>query len=217
MTTHDQHSTEVAATVAHQRWQPLVHNLQTAWKASDTERAHELFEELVFLSTPLLLAIARSKLPAEMAEDIVAEAYIEFYELLDGQRQIENGRALLCRIVRLRSIDTYRRLRKARQVTPQVDETVWGNLRELPDVLGDTPEEAVVSDDTAQYASNVILDALTKEERQVLILRSVHDLSVAETAAQLHLTEDVVKKRMQRAIRHAYRVAEERGLLHDLS
>lgn len=217
MTTHDQPGTEAAVTVAHQRWQPLVHDLQTAWNTGDTERAHELFAELVFLSTPLLLTIARSKLPAEMTEDIVAEAYLEFYELLDAQRPIENGKALLCRIVRLRSIDVYRRLRQARQLTPQVDETAWDGLRELPDVLADTPEEVVVSADTAHYAANLILNALTKEERQVLILRSVHDLSVAETAARLHLTEDVVKKRTQRAIRHSYRVAEERGLLHDLS
>lgn len=217
MTTHDQPSTEAAVSAAYQRWKPLVHDLQTAWKAGNTERANELFGELMSLSTRLLSTIARSKVPDEMVEDIVAEAYLEFYELLAAQQPIEDGKALLCRIVRLRSIDAYRRLKKARQFTPQVDETTWDGLRQLPDVLADTPEEVVVSADTAHYAANPILDELTKEERQVLILRSVHDLSVAETAARLHLTQDVVKKRMQRAIRHAYRVAEERGFLHDLS
>lgn len=217
MTTHDQPGTEAAVTKAHQRWQPLVQDFQTAWKAGDTERANDLFKELMSLSTPLLMTIARLKVPNDMAEDIVAQAYLEFYELLDQQRPIDNGKALLCRIVRLRSIDAYRRLRQARLLTPQVNETTWDGLHELPDVLADTPEEIVVSDDTAHYAANQILDELSKEEREVLILRSVHYLSVAETAAQLHLTQDVVKKRMQRAIRHAYRVAEERGLLHDLS
>lgn len=212
MTTHDQPGTEAAVTAAHQRWQPLVHDLQTAWRAGDTERANELFRELMSLSTPLLSTIARSKVPDELVEDIVAEAYLEFFELLDAPRPIDNGKALLCRIVRLRSIDTYRRLSQARRLTPQVDETTWDGLRELPDVLANTPEEIVVSDDTA----NLILDELTKEERQVLILRTVHDLSVAETAARLRVTQDVVKKRMQRAIKHATRVAEERGLLHDL-
>lgn len=220
MTTPDQSGAEAAAAKAHQRWQPLVQDFQTAWRAGDTERANELFRELMSLSTPLLATIVRSrvlKVTDEMAEDIVAEAYYEFFKLLDASRPIDNGKALLCRIVQRRSIDAYRRLKKARQFTAQVEETAWDGLRELPDVLADTPEEVVVSDDTAHYAANVILDELTKEERQVLILRTVHDLSVAETAARLHLTQDVVKKRMQRAIRHAFRVAEERGLLHDLS
>src|SRR6266567_1683314 len=79
------------------------------------------------------------------------------------------------------------------------------------------PEETVVSLDTAHFASNLILDALQDEERRVLILRHVQELSVAETAVQLNMTEDQVKKRTRRALSHAYRVAQERGLLHDLS
>ena len=97
------------------------------------------------------------------------------------------------------------------------DETTWDGLCELPDVLASTPEEAVVSLDTAHFVSNLVLDALQDEERQVLILRHVQELSVAETAVQMNMTEDQVKKRTQRAISHAYRVAQERGLLHDLS
>jgi RNA polymerase sigma factor (sigma-70 family) len=94
---------------------------------------------------------------------------------------------------------------------------IWSGLRELPDVLADTPEETIVSHETAHIASNLILDALPDEERRVLIMRHVQELSVAQTAMQLNMTEDQVKKRTRRAKELAYRVAQERGLLHDLS
>ena len=217
MTLHKQLANRPASTPANQKWQQLVDEMQACWEADDTEQAKEIFTELVDISLPLLITIARAKAPAEMAEDVVAEAYLEFYEMLADRKPIYNARALLCRIVRLRGIDEYRRHRRLAEVTTQVDETMWSGLRDLPDVLADTPEETVVSHDTARFASNVILDALPEEERLVLILRHVQELSVAETATQLNMTEDQVKKRTQRAKEHAYRVAQERGLLHDLS
>ena len=217
MIPHDQIANRPASLSANQKWQQLVDEMQTYWNADDSERAKEIFTELVDISLPLLLTIARAKAPAEMAEDVVAEAYLEFYELLAAQKPIHNAKGLLCQIVRRRGIDEYRRHLRLAKVTTQVDETMWSGLRELPDVLADTPEETAVSLNTAHFASNLILDALPDEERWVLILRHVQELSVAETAMQLNMTEDQVKKRTQRAKEHAYRVARERGLLHDLS
>ena len=217
MIPHDQIANRPASISTNQKWQQLVDEMQTYWNADDSERAKDIFTELVDISLPLLLTIARAKAPAEMAEDVVAEAYLEFYEMLAAHKPIHNAKALLCRIVRLRGIDEYRRHQRLAEVTTQVDETVWSGLRELPDVLADTPEETVVSLNTAHFASNLILDVLSDEERWVLILRYVQELSVAETAMQLNMTEDQVKKRTQRAKEHAYRVAQERGLLHDLS
>ncbi len=217
MIPHDQIANRPASISTNQKWQQLVDEMQACWNADDSERAKEIFNELYNISVPLLLTIARAKAPAEMAEDVVAEAYLEFYEMLAARKPIHNAKGLLCRIVRLRGIDEYRRHRRLAKVTAQVDETVWSGLRELPDVLADTPEETIVSLDTTHFASNLILDALSDEERRVLILRHVQVLSVAETAMQLHMTEDQVKKRTRRAKEHAYRVAQERGLLHDLS
>ncbi len=217
MIPHDQIANRPASLSANQKWQQLVDEMQTYWNADDSERAKDIFTELVDISLPLLLTIARAKAPAEMAEDVVAEAYLEFYEMLAAHKPIHNAKGLLCQIVRHRSIDEYRRHQRQARVTAQVDETMWSGLRELPDVLADTPEETVVSLDTAHFASNFILDVLPDEERRVLILRHVQELSVAETAMQLNMTEDQVKKRTRRALSHAYRVGQERGLLHDLS
>jgi RNA polymerase sigma factor (sigma-70 family) len=191
--------------------------MQAFWNADDSERAKEIFTELYEISFPLLLVIAREKAPAEMVEDVVAEAYLEFYEMLVAHKPIHNAMGLLRRIVQLRSIDEYRRHLRLAKVTTQVDETMWSGLRELPDVVADTPEEIVVSLDTAHFVSNLILDALPDEERRVLLLRYIQELSVAETAMKLHMTEDQVKKRTRHAKDLAYRVAQERGLLHDIS
>jgi len=217
MIPHDQIANRPANISTNQKWQHLVDEMQACWNADDSERAKEIFTELVDISLPLLLTIARAKAPAEMAEDVVAEAYIEFYEMLAAHKPVHNAKGLLCQIVRFRGIDEYRRHQRLAKVITQVDETIWSGLRELPDVLADTPEETIVSLDIAHFASNLILDALPDEERRVLILRHVQELSVAETAMQLNMTEDQVKKRTQRAKKHAYCVAQERGLLHDLS
>lgn len=217
MIPHDQLARRPARISTNQKWQLLVDEMQARWNADNAEEAEELFHEFYDMSFPLLIAIARAKAPTEMAEDVVAEAYLEFYEMLAAHKPIHNAKGLLCQIVRRRSIDEYRRYQRQARVTAQVDETTWDGLRELPDVLASTPEEAVVSLDTAHFVSNLVLDALQDEERQVLILRHVQELSVAGTAAQMNMTEDQVKKRTRRAISHAYRIAHERGLLHDLS
>jgi len=217
MIPRDQLAHRPASISTNQKWQQLVDEMQARWNADDLERAEELFNEFYEISFLLLLKIAHAKAPTEMAEDVVAEAYLEFYEMLAAHKPIHHAKGLLCQIVRRRSIDEYRRHQRQARVTAQVDETMWSGLRELPDVLADTPEETVVSLDTAHFASNLILDALPDEERRVLILRHVQELSVAETAVQLNMTEDQVKKRTRRALSHAYRVAQERGLLHDLS
>jgi RNA polymerase sigma factor (sigma-70 family) len=217
MIPHDQLANRPASISTNQKWQQLVDEMQARWNADDSEGAKAIFNEFYEISFPLLLVIAQEKAPAEMVEDVVAEAYLEFYEMLAAHKPIHHAKGLLRRIVKRRSIDEYRRHQRQARVTAQVDETMWSGLRELPDVLADTPEETVVSLNTAHFTSNLILDALLDEERRVLILRHVQELSVAETAMQLNMTEDQVKKRTRRAKEHAYRVAQERGLLHDLS
>lgn len=217
MIPHNQLTNQPADREVNQKWQQLADNIQTSWNAGDSEQAKDLFNELYEISFPLLLTIARAKAPAEIVEDVVAEAYLEFYELLVAQTPIRNAKGLLCLIVRRRSIDEHRQHQKIVKHTQIVDEAMGSDILEIPDAMAGTPEEIIVAQDTALFVSNLILDALTDEERRVLIMRYVQELSVAETAVQLNLTVDQVKKRTQRASKLAYRVAQERGLLHDLS
>src|SRR5258708_18152298 len=140
MIPRDQLAHRPASKSTNQKWQQLVDEMQARWNADDSERAEELFNEFYEISFPLLLAIARAKAPTEMAEDVVTEAYLEFYEMLAAHKPIHNAKELLCQIVRRRSIDEYRRHQREARVATQVHETVWSGLREWPDVLASTPE-----------------------------------------------------------------------------
>src|SRR5260370_17399981 len=145
MIPHDQIANRPASLSANQKWQQLADEMQTYWNADDSERAKDIFTELVNISLPLLLTIARAKAPAEMDEDVVTEAYLEFYEMLAAHKPIHNAKGLLCQIVRRRSIDDYRRHQRQSRVTAQVDDTKWSGLREFPNVLTHNPMDTLLS------------------------------------------------------------------------
>jgi RNA polymerase sigma factor (sigma-70 family) len=217
ITSDDQLTNHPADVLINQKWQRLVNEFQDAWNADEFEKAKGIFNELVDISSSLLLTIAKSKVPAEIAEDVVADTYLEFYEMLVAHKPIHNAKSLLCQIVRFHSIDECRRYKRTEEFVSLANDTMWGILQNLPDLVGNTPEEIIVSRDTAHFASNLILNVLSGEEQQVLIMRYVRELSVAETAIQLHMTVDQVKKKTQRATERARCVAKERGLLNDFS
>ncbi len=64
----------------------------------------------------------------------------------------------------------------------------------------DDPEDRAALQE-ALRAVKVALDALPAVTRQVVVLRSIEELSTAETAARLGLTEETVKIRLHRARR----------------
>lgn len=214
MSLHDPLTNRASATADAQTWQRLAENAQAAWMSGAVDDSGELFLELEARSSSWLLAIARTAAPKGTAEDVVAQTYLQFFELLVSGTPVENAKALMRTILKRRIIDLLRR--RADVTIEQIDEEGWVGLRELPDVTADTPEEEVLARETARQVSNVILDALPEAERDVLIARHFHGLSVGETAQRLHLTDDQVKKRTRRAVELARRVALERGLIHDL-
>ena len=91
MIPRDQLAHRPASISTNQKWQQLVDEMQARWNADDSERAEELFHEFYEMSFPLLISIARAKAPIEMAEDVVAEAYLEFYEMLAAHKPIHNA------------------------------------------------------------------------------------------------------------------------------
>lgn len=203
-------------TLNNPKWQQLVEDFRAAWEVDKFKQAEDIFGEIVDISSVSLLKTAKFKLHTaivDMADDIVAEAYLAFYEILIARKPIQNARALLHQIVRFRCADECRRYDRKEKVVASPDEISWESLQEVPDVLGNTPEEIVVLHDT----SNIILDALPSREKQVLSMRYIQELSVDEIAKKLHITVDQVKKMTQRAIKQARCVAQERGLLNDFS
>lgn len=125
----------------------------------------------------------------EMAEDLQAEVFLR---MLEGIHRYEDRgwpiSAWLYRIARDRTIDTMRR-RRSRQHVPL---EVWGGMC-------DGPESSIA--DLLEYEElNRTLEHLTDDQRQVIQLRFMADLSIQEVAQKLGRTEGSVKALQHRGI-----------------
>ena len=118
-----------------------------------------------------------------LAEDLVqislAKAYRSWWRVRRASSPAAYARSIL-----VRSYLSQRRLRGSGEVP-------WPTV---PDQAGRDPDPALRVTLLAELAK------LRAADRAVLVLRSWEDMSVAETAAELHLTEGAVRNRAMRAL-----------------
>jgi RNA polymerase sigma-70 factor (ECF subfamily) len=118
----------------------------------------------------------------ELAEDLQAEVFLR---MLEGIHRYEDRgwpiSAWLYRIARDRTIDTIRR----RQSRPQLPLESWNGMC-------DGPENSVGAQLDAEELHRTLAD-LTTEQRQVIQLRFLADMSIQEVAQKLNRTEGSVK------------------------
>jgi len=142
----------------------------------------------------------------EQVEDIVQESFANAYFALGAYRggQERSFIAWLCRITVRACYDALRRSRRAESVMSELNQEEEGLLAEkLRDVgKGSDIESAAISRDLA----NKLLQRLEPDDRIVLTLLSVGDLSVAETAELTGWSVSKVKMRAHRARRSLRRV-----------
>jgi len=151
----------------------------------------ELFERLIRRHNQRAFRAARAIVRDDLeAEDVVQEAWVSAYTHLAGFAGRSAFSTWLTRIV---INEAYARLRRLRRAGPPVEE---GELMSI-DRAGD-PE-----DDAWRRQLGVLLeraiDRLPLTHRAVLVLRMIEQLSVAETAACLDVSEEVVRTRLHRA------------------
>jgi RNA polymerase sigma factor (sigma-70 family) len=187
-------------------WQELIEQAQAAWRAGEFDRAGDYFRQLEDKSSPWLLRIARAKAPAHYADEIVAETYLALLKMLMNGMPIQNVKGLLKTIIKRRIVDEYRR-------HGEVVEQYWGRYAETETLVEDEQLDQVEVRDAATRIANTILQELPPLLREVLTARIYDELSVAQTAARLGITEDQVKKRKREAIVLARQIAQEKGLL----
>lgn len=126
---------------------------------------------------------------AELAEDLQAEVFLRMLEGI--HRYEERGwpiSAWLYRIAHDRTVDTMRRRRHRRQVSLDV----WGGCCDGP--------EKTVSMQLDYEELNRTLNDLTDDQRQVILLRFMADMSVQEVAKMLGRTEGSVKALQHRGL-----------------
>ena len=165
--------------------------------AGEKEPFYELirpYERGVFLAAASILGNRAD------AEDAAQEAFLKAYRNLDRFRQESKFSTWLIQI----AINNARmKLRKERRHLYQAidagQETSEGNY--IPTDFADwreIPSEALERSELRE-ALNKALNSLTENYRIVLILRDVQQMSIAETAKALGISEENVKTRTSRA------------------
>ena len=129
----------------------------------------------------------------EDSRDLAQEIFVRLYETRDQWVTGDEFLPWLFRVARNRSID-YLRRRKVRTPALTVPEDT---LAELPD-SAPTPEAKAVASDRRSLL-HAALRGLSAINREIVVLRDVHGLSVQHVASVLGIPVGTVKSRASRA------------------
>ena len=172
------------------------HELVQALKAGDRGAWRELVERHYRRTFGLVMKILGDR---HIAEDVTQEVFTQVYRKIDGFRGNSRLSTWLFRVTvnacrsRRRRIERLRRLDLRRLADERGDRGLMDPQREL--------ERNQLRDDIAQA-----LGTLTKEHRQILLLKTVDELSYDAIAEATNLTRPRVRGKLYRA-RKAFRRA----------
>jgi RNA polymerase sigma-70 factor (ECF subfamily) len=161
----------------------------------------ELFYDLIKPCERAVFLTAYSVLKSEAdAEEVVQEAALKAYKALDSFRGESKFSTWLVKITLNEARMKLRRSRSESEVSLQdfVDD---GDGDFTPAVLTDwreIPSEALDRKELRETLQRA-LDDLPEKYREVLILRDVREMNIAETAELLGISEGMVKTRLFRA------------------
>lgn len=158
-----------------------------------TDREH-LLDEL----RPVAFGIAYRMLGSvSEAEDVVQEALLRVHLALDGGEEIASPRAFVATVTTRLAINELRsaRARREQYVGDWLPEPIITDGRDDPAAHAETA-------DSLSLAMLVLLEALSPEQRAVLLLHDVFDYPYDEIAAIVGKSEDNVRQIAARARRH---------------
>ncbi len=161
--------------------------LVTAAQAGDHSACATLYTQ----TAGELLGFLRARGTPE-PEEVVNDVFVAAFSGLAGFAGDEHGfRAWIFQIARHKRVDALRRLGRSPDTAP------LGKHGESS-VGGDVEAEAIGL--LADHALRALLEPLTPDQRDVLLLRVVADLSLAQTAAVLNKRVGAVKAMQHRAL-----------------
>ena len=159
----------------------------------------EAFEQLVVTyQTPIYRLCLRMTGNPEDAADLTQESFLKAWRALDTFRFGSSFSTWLFRLASNTCLDHLRvqKRRPTLSLTLQ-DEDGEETTLDLPDTAP-TPEEAVVALEERERLTRA-LEQLDPQQRQILTLRVVNDLTYTEIADILEVKEGTVKSRIARA------------------
>lgn len=127
-------------------------------------------------------------------EDVIQDAWVRAYEHL---RQFEGRAAFSTWVTRIAVHEALTRLRRRNRLSPLENADDEERLPVNTSAPFSDPERSTSHSEVARMLEEAIL-ALPDHYRTVLMLRDVEELSTADTAASLSLTEENVKVRLHR-------------------
>jgi RNA polymerase sigma-70 factor (ECF subfamily) len=151
-----------------------------------------LYEIIMRRYNQRLYRVARAILrDPEEAEDVMQEAYVRAYQHLD---QFAGRAAFATWLTRIAVHEALARLR-SRTRNPQLEDPE-GESMNLAETALD-PEQNASRAELGQLLEDAVL-RLPEQYRAVVMLRDIEEMTTAETAAALELTEQNVKVRLHR-------------------
>lgn len=159
-----------------------------------TKYHHDVFQFLFYM--------VRNR---EQAEDLVQEVYIRVlksYERFEGK---SSEKTWLFSIARNVAIDHFRKEKGWKQRIMEKFDLGAGQVKD-DDPL---PEEIALQNDEVKVIYEC-LQHCTVDQRMVIIMRYIHELSIAETAETLGWTESKVKTTQHRALKALKKQMEEK-------
>jgi RNA polymerase sigma-70 factor (ECF subfamily) len=148
-----------------------------------------LYELLMRRYNQRLFRVVRSVITDDVeAEDALQEAWVRAYEHLD---QFAGRARFSTWVTKIALYEALARVRKAARFTEY--EEGRGE-----DVMPDNPEKSAIRAELARTLQAAV-DRLPDSYRAVFVLREVEQLSTAETAESLELSEEAVKTRLHRS------------------
>ena len=170
----------------------------------DTEEEKSKFEKIYFKYRQLMFQVANGILKDEyLAEDAVHKAFIKIMKHLDKIKEIEcpKTKAFSVIIVKHTAIDLYRK--RKRENTVQIEEEV------LVEYRATTVDQEVI--DKVENPLTAAILALPYHYSEIILLKYNHNYTDKQIAGLLGLSEDNVKKRLQRAKKKLKEIMKEAG------
>ena len=161
---------------------------------ADSARGDQAALTLVYRElNPRLLRYLRHH-AGPVAEDLASEVWLALAPQLDGFRgTFEQFRALMFTVARRRVVDEYRRKRRA-PASAALDDAL-----ELAD--GSDTEAVAVEQLTTQGAVETLVRRLPADQAEIVLLRTLGDLDVAQVAQILGKSNGAVRIAQHRALR----------------
>ncbi len=153
---------------------------------------HRLYDEYHHDVFKFLIYLTRNQ---DHAEDLMHEVYVRVLRAYSGFEGKSSEKTWLFSIAKNVAIDHFRRntVRKKHALdTFDWEKSELVSTGSLPD------EQAVMNEDMKELLD--ALDTCTGDQKMVIQLRFIHELSIAESAAILGWTEGKVKTTQHRAI-----------------